>query len=96
MILNKELELELKQEEIDKLKKKIELIESYLDMYDEFYNKPWSINYPIMFNGWDTMVGCVLFFITKMLQIVKKKGLIFTNGYINTSRAIHEKQVLDR
>ena len=39
MILNKEIELEMKQEEIDKLKKKIELIEGYLDMYDEFYNK---------------------------------------------------------
>lgn len=39
MILGKEIELEMKQEEIDKLKKKIELIEGYLDMYDEFYNK---------------------------------------------------------
>ena len=39
MILSKEIELEMKQEEIDKLKKKIELIEGYLDMYDEFYNK---------------------------------------------------------
>lgn len=38
MILSKEIELEMKQDEIDKLKKKIELIEQYLDMYDEFYN----------------------------------------------------------
>lgn len=39
MILAKEIELEMKQTEIDELKKKIELIEGYLDMYDEFYNK---------------------------------------------------------
>lgn len=40
MILAKNVELELKQNEIDKLKQKIELIESYLDTYDKFYNKP--------------------------------------------------------
>lgn len=39
MILAKEIELEMKQSEIDELKKKIELIEGYLEMYDEFYNK---------------------------------------------------------
>lgn len=39
MILAKEIELEMKQKEIDDLRKKIELIEGYLDMYDEFYNK---------------------------------------------------------
>ena len=39
MVLQKEIELEMKQEEIDKLRKKIELIEDYLDMYDELYNK---------------------------------------------------------
>jgi Asp-tRNA(Asn)/Glu-tRNA(Gln) amidotransferase C subunit len=39
MILAKEIELELKEKEIDELKKKIELIEGYLEMYDEFYNK---------------------------------------------------------
>ena len=39
LISEKEVELELKQAEINGLKKKIELIESYLDMYDEFYNK---------------------------------------------------------
>lgn len=38
MILNKEIELEMKQAEIDELKKKIELIEGYLEMYDEFHN----------------------------------------------------------
>lgn len=39
MILAKEIELETKQSEIDELKKKIELIEGYLEIYDEFYNK---------------------------------------------------------
>lgn len=39
MILTKEIEVEMKQKEIDELKKKIELIEGYLEMYDEFYNK---------------------------------------------------------
>ena len=39
MILQKEVELEMKQSEIDELRKKIELIEGYLEMYDEFYNK---------------------------------------------------------
>lgn len=39
MILAKEIELEMQQKEIDDLRKKIELIEGYLDMYDEFYNK---------------------------------------------------------
>ena len=38
MILAKNVELEKKQEEIDKLRKKIELIEGYLDIYDDFYN----------------------------------------------------------
>ena len=39
MILAKNVELESKQKEIDELKKKIELIEGYLEIYDEFYNK---------------------------------------------------------
>lgn len=39
MVLAKEIELEMKQSEIEELKKKIELIEGYLEMYDEFYNK---------------------------------------------------------
>lgn len=36
MILSKEVELEAKQKEIDKLKTKIETIECYLDAYDKF------------------------------------------------------------
>ena len=44
MILQKEIELEMKQSEIDSLKKKIETIEQYLDMYDEFYNNEKSNN----------------------------------------------------
>lgn len=39
MILMKEIELEMKQEEIDKLKRKIESIEAYLDAYDKIYSK---------------------------------------------------------
>ena len=39
MILQKEIELETKQNEIDELKKKVELIEGYLEVYDECYNK---------------------------------------------------------
>ena len=39
MILTKEIELETKQQEIDKLRNKIKIIEEYLEMYDEFYSK---------------------------------------------------------
>ena len=39
MILRKEIELETKQNEIDELKKKVELIEGYLEVYDECYSK---------------------------------------------------------
>ena len=39
MILTKEFELEMKQKEIDELCNKIKLIEEYLEMYDELYNK---------------------------------------------------------
>lgn len=39
MIIAKNVELETKQEEINKLKNKIELIEQYLDTYEQFYNK---------------------------------------------------------
>lgn len=35
MILKKDIELELKQNEIDKLKRKIETIEQYINMYEE-------------------------------------------------------------
>lgn len=38
MILAKDIELELKQEEIDKLKHKIEMIEQYINMYEENCN----------------------------------------------------------
>lgn len=40
MILAKELELDTKQAEIDELKKRVELLEGYLDIYDEYYNRP--------------------------------------------------------
>jgi hypothetical protein len=40
MVLAKELELDERRKEIDALKRKIELIEQYLDTYEEFYNKP--------------------------------------------------------
>lgn len=39
MIIAKNAELEKKQDEINALKKKIELIEQYLDTYEQFYNK---------------------------------------------------------
>jgi uncharacterized coiled-coil protein SlyX len=39
MITQKEIDLEMKQEEINALKKKIELIEAYLEIYEDFYNK---------------------------------------------------------
>lgn len=39
MIIAKNVELESKQQEIDALKKKIGLIEQYLDTYESFYNK---------------------------------------------------------
>ena len=39
MILTKNVELEKKQDEIDTLKKKIELLEGYLEIYEECYNK---------------------------------------------------------
>lgn len=39
MILAKDVELKKKQDEIDALKKKIELVEQYLDTYEQFYNK---------------------------------------------------------
>lgn len=35
MILQKDIELELKQKEIDSLRRKIELIEQYIEMYEE-------------------------------------------------------------
>lgn len=35
IILSKDIEIESQKEEIDKLRKKIEVIEQYLDMYDK-------------------------------------------------------------
>lgn len=39
IILAKEVELKTKEQEIKELKNKIELVEHYLEAYDEFYNK---------------------------------------------------------
>lgn len=39
MILTKNVELEKQQAEINELKKKVELMEGYLEIYEEFYNK---------------------------------------------------------
>ena len=39
MILAKEVALETKQKEIEELKKKIEIIEGHLEIYDEYYNR---------------------------------------------------------
>lgn len=43
MILQKEIELELKQEEIDKLKRKIETIEQYINTYEENCNYDFAL-----------------------------------------------------
>lgn len=43
MILAKNVELEFKQEEIDRLKRKIEVIEQYLDMYEKKYNYNFAV-----------------------------------------------------
>lgn len=39
MILARDMELNEKQNEIEELKKKIEIIEGHLEIYDEYYNK---------------------------------------------------------
>ena len=39
MILSKDIEIKKQKEEIDALKKKIELVEQYLDTYEQFYSK---------------------------------------------------------
>ena len=39
MILARDIELKGKQNEIDELKKKIEIIEGHLEIYDEYYNR---------------------------------------------------------
>lgn len=43
MILQKDIELELKQEEIEKLKRKIETIEQYINMYEENCNYEFAL-----------------------------------------------------
>ena len=39
MIVAKEIELKNKQDEIEVLKQRIEIIEGHLEIYDEYYNK---------------------------------------------------------
>ena len=39
IILSKEIEIELKDDEISKLRKKIETIEQYISFYDEYYSR---------------------------------------------------------
>lgn len=39
MILTRDMELKDKQNEIEELKKKIEIIEGHLEIYDEYYNR---------------------------------------------------------
>ena len=43
MILQKDIELEMKQEEIDKLRRKIEVIEQYISMYEENCNYEFAV-----------------------------------------------------
>lgn len=38
IILSKEIEIESQQEQLDKLRKKIEMLEQYISVYDEFCN----------------------------------------------------------
>lgn len=42
IILSKDIEIELKQKEIDGLKKTIESLESYLDTYSELCNNTYN------------------------------------------------------
>lgn len=44
MILSKNIELELKDKEIKKLKNKIEMIEQYINMYEENCNYDFALN----------------------------------------------------
>lgn len=39
MIITKEVELESKQAEIEELRRRVELLEGYLDVYDEYYSR---------------------------------------------------------
>ena len=44
IIIAKNVEIKLKQDEIDMLRRKIESIEAYLDAYDEMYDYQNEIN----------------------------------------------------
>lgn len=44
IIIAKNVEIKLKQNEIDMLKRRIETIEAYLDAYDEMYDYQQEIN----------------------------------------------------
>lgn len=43
IILAKYIELELRQNEIEKLKRKVEAIEQYIEMYDEYCNYEFAL-----------------------------------------------------
>lgn len=43
IILSKEIEIELKDNELKKLKEKIEAMEQYISFYDEYYSREKSI-----------------------------------------------------
>lgn len=43
MIIQKDIELEMRQNEIDTLRRKIEVIEQYLDMYEEHCNYDFTV-----------------------------------------------------
>lgn len=43
MILQKDIELEMKQEEINSLRRKIEVIEQYINMYEENCNYDFAV-----------------------------------------------------
>jgi hypothetical protein len=44
IILSKEIEIEFKEEQINKLTKKIEMLEQYISAYDEFCNTKQALN----------------------------------------------------
>ena len=44
IILSKEIEIESQQEQLEKLKRKIEMLEQYVSAYDEFCNNKSSLN----------------------------------------------------
>ena len=44
IILSKEIEIESQQEQLEKLKRKIEMLEQYVSVYDEFCNTKQSIS----------------------------------------------------